>query len=918
MNRTALGRGRVAVVALIVVCAIIPAAATRVSASTSTAPDTSVSVTKTVTRANLNADGSEQPVTSKTVTVSVSQTQLLRGRQAVTVSWQGAQPTGRILGNVNSTDAPDQEYPMVVLECRDTAPYSGSGTPQVDPQTCWTHGWQSRFQDDFNTGYGPWRVDRYESATDRAGVVARPAPEPAACTEFNSDAERWVPFIGADGTTYPYGDVGCGGLPPDDYLVDSSGATPSNATFAPTQTDGTGSTQFDITTSEENASLGCSDTVACSLVVIPIMGVSCDPYGTQLPAGDTADQPPVDEVSDVASECEATGTYQPGQLASAEPADLAVSGYLWWSASNWRNRITVPLTFAPPGNVCDVVNTSSPLYVYGSELMTEASTQWAPNFCLNPKLFKFTHVQTAEPLARTLLTNGSIDAAFSAQAPSAGAGGFGKPVVQAPVAVTGFALSYVIDDAHGKPVTTLRLDARLLAKLLTESYSEEPAVAQQYPALASNPESITTDPEFIALNPGIAAQPAEPAQAALLALAGNQDVMWALTSYLNADPEARAWLNGTPDPWGMVVNPNYKSIALPVQQWPLLDSFVPTLPQNGCLTTDPVAWLPTVASPVPTLAQSAFDVQFGIDWPLVQCTTVQGADGLLYQYGSGGTQPVGQRFVIGVTTLGEAARYDLQTAQLETTATVTDPTNRFTDASGRTFVAPNTASLTAAAATLRPDQTAGTWPVNYAALRASAGAYPGTMVVYADVPTRGLTSTAAGEYAQLLQFAAGAGQQEGYGNGQLPPGYLPMTAASGLGALAAYTDQAAQAVAAQAGAVPSLEPVVASARTAPTETATTADVVPTGSSTVALPPSTRSTRSASAPAPRTSAAHPTAGPSLSGQPVIASSSTTLGIHSVLAELVFPILFALALLAGLGSAGLQLRPRPRPRPRRRRR
>ncbi|HWB65935.1 MAG TPA: hypothetical protein VG708_03795, partial [Mycobacteriales bacterium] len=42
----------------------------------------------------------------------------------------------------------------------------------------------------------------------------------------------------------------------------------------------------------------------------------------------------------------------------------------------------------------------------------------------------------------------------------------------------------------------------------------------------------------------------------------------------------------------------------------------------------------------------------------------------------------------------------------------------------------------------------------------------------------------------------------GLGQGQLPPGYVPMTAANGLGRLAAYTRRAASAVAAQLGGRP--------------------------------------------------------------------------------------------------------------------
>ena len=80
------------------------------------------------------------------------------------------------------------------------------------------------------------------------------------------------------------------------------------------------------------------------------------------------------------------------------------------------------------------------------------------------------------------------------------------------------------------------------------------------------------------------------------------------------------------------------------------------------------------------------------------------------------------------------------------------------------------------------------------------------MVVYTEVPTRGLSSTDASRYAQFLKFAAADGQSPGTATGQLPPGYLPMTPANGLGTLAAYTRTAADAVAAQSGKVPPIVP----------------------------------------------------------------------------------------------------------------
>jgi hypothetical protein len=158
---------------------------------------------------------------------------------------------------------------------------------------------------------------------------------------------------------------------------------------------------------------------------------------------------------------------------------------------------------------------------------------------------------------------------------------------------------------------------------------------------------------------------------------------------------------------------------------------------------------------------------------------------------AGPQQEVGYRFEIGITTLADAERYQLQTASLQTTPA--------------TFVAPDTTSLEATAALLRQDATSGTWPIPYAEFDQSAGAaaYPGAMVVYAAIPTEGLPSTDAADYAALLRFAVTTGQTPGSGVGQLPSGYLPLTAADGLGALAHYTLLAATDVAAQNGQLPS-------------------------------------------------------------------------------------------------------------------
>jgi hypothetical protein len=471
--------------------------------------------------------------------------------------------------------------------------------------------------------------------------------------------------------------------------------------------------------------------------------------------------------------------------------------------------------------------------------MTEATTQWNPHFCGNDQLFTLKHVQTGEPLARNLLAQnlqhlktvgdtvpaGNVEAAFSSYAPP---DTYPSPVVNAPVALTGFAISFAMDDSAGHEMTKLNLNPRLLAKLLTESYPSSLSMKQNYfttlnsgvtsTALQGNPQTMAEDLEFQALNPGVAHQtPYLDAAATVYALSSDSDVMYALTSYILSDPEARAWLDGAPDPWGMRVNPHYATksgeISLPTFSWRLLDS-VPDAQQaavGGCSDFARIPYLPLVAAAASSLAKIALAVQFASPLSTTTCVDVSG--GLptpIWRFQRGGRQAQGRRFLLGITSLGEASRYQLNTASLQTQVAPGTPTaTSFSSPAGRTFTAPSEASLQAAARLLVPDESTGTWQIPPDAIRTKPGgaaAYPGTMLLSTHVPTLGLPQTDAKRYAQFLRFAAGEGQTPGTGIGQLPPGYLPMTAANGLGSLAAYTNLAAAAVEAQAGDVPPLVP----------------------------------------------------------------------------------------------------------------
>jgi len=793
--------GVVAFLVSLVVVLATPAVVSSAATGKDVAGAPAFSASETIAR-TFSSNGQPTTVDQRTVTLNVDDTTNLQGRQEIGVSWSGAHPTGGVVADPNSIAGENEEYPMVLLECRGTA----SGADQVTPETCWTQDWGSRYQDSFtDNADGSWpsyRLD-HDASTPGAADVGVPSSLPAGAFgdcqseetgSFAAPVQYWVPWVAADGTVYDGGLGGVCGEPPEATNVGGS-ALPSNETYGVTRTDGTGSTEFDVFNSVENATLGCSQTVACSLVAVPVMGINCD--------ADLVGASPTAAEQSAVQDCERTGYYQPGAAQAGQGDNLnetTVSGSLWWSPSNWQNRITVPLTFAPPQDACSLVSSSNVVDVYGSELMLQATSQWEPNFCLSDtQNFSFIHVPEGEPEARNDVATGAAKAAFTSYAQP---GGYGQPVVNAPVGVTGFTVSFTIDGSDGDPISTLKLTPLLLAKLLTNSYPDISQDEGGDPALAQNPLNITQDPEFIALNPGIPQLgPGNAAAAELASISEDSDVVQALTTYINEDPAARAFLNGTPDTSmpgeDMIVNPAYKGIQLPVNQWPLLSTYQSTAFDNSetvdnCLQATPEAFDTLLAAPLESLEDISLSMQFDKSNSTLTCTPNQ--PGVPNSLVANGTETPGDYFMLGVTPLADDYRYDLQTAELQTTS--------------GTFVAPGNSSLESATDLIQPDPSSGTWPIPYNEFESAVGAaaYPGTMLVYAAVPTSGLSTADAADYAALLSFAAGPGQTPGGGVGQLPPGYLPITAADGLGGLAAYTLAAAADVAAQNGQVPPLTP----------------------------------------------------------------------------------------------------------------
>jgi hypothetical protein len=939
--------------------------------STSSAP--AFTKSQTITRDDLTADGSDDVVDSRQFSVSVDRDTDLRGNQQLVVNWSGAHPTGGIVGDESSgTAAQYEEYPVVLIECRGVDSASAPTSEQVSPSTCWTQTTSERYNSDSNSAYPAWRLDRYASQAETTAHPGQPSPLNTACTSGGVPlADRWIPFVAADGTVYQPGYFPFKNCPsplaPEATNVENSSA-PGNTTYAVTDVNGNGTSKFVVWSEDQNGSLGCSQTVACSLEIIPIMGVSC---ATPLSSGESA-------ADDAA--CRSAGDYQPGELFNPAISDLSVTGDLWWAASNWRNRVSVSLAFAESSNVCSVVSNSNPVLLYGSPAFAEASEQWEPYFCTNPNLFTFRHVQTGEPSVKNLLglgltsstSGGTADSsqvasgsASTSASPSPAAAspvssdgsappgnaasngieavlesdsppnGYLQPTIQAPIALTGFAISYIIDDPSGHEYTDLKLSPRLLAKLMTESYPDIPEVYNSYPALSKNPWDITHDPEFLALNPTLAPDAVgQDAAATLYSLSSNADTMYALTSYINADPEARAWLNGQPDPWGMVVNPNYKGISLPVESWPLLDSFEASFGgggNNDCIDGNPVPYLPLVASPTSALSAIAQALQFAAPLSQTTCVLGGGSTSAGDKLTTGPRQQIGLRFMLGLTSLGDAEYYGLDTAALQTYQTSPDPTSKFTSDVGRLFASPTDASLIAAAKLASPDESTNTWPIAYGAMRddpGNADAYPGTMFVYLAVPAAGLPAQDAADFAELMRFAVTQGQTPGFGNGQLPPGFAPMTSSDGLGDQIKYTRRAAAAVAEQRGQVPPLvndveasfsaPPPVSSAPSSPTAAAPSV-AAPVAESTVgtqqevnpgapAVAGTMAPSSAGSSAAPLSNAAMPEPASSAASNPAAVFTGKTVASSSTLAGSALPSVLAIGLGGLLLASGLRFRVR----------
>ena len=527
-----------------------------------------------------------------------------------------------------------------------------------------------------------------------------------------------VPFTPVSGTkTFNYFQY---------FAVDSS----NELSAAPTGVNGAGQAVFETQTAFEAPHLGCgadsgSGPRKCWLVIVPRGEVRAD--GTTIAFDERIGGSPL-------------------------------------SASYWENRIQVPLEFANLTVSCALGNAER--RVVGSEMIAAAITSWQPALCKDSATFGYSQIGDGEARRQIVgSTFGSSGLAFISNPLNKELTDTNK-LVYAPIANSAVVVGFNIEKnfksssplypQNGTLVTDLKLNARLVAKLLTQSYRADVPGGNSQTHVKDNPRSLVSDPEFIALNPDFAdfQRGAEPG--GLLTALGSSDSASLVWKWIQADPKASSFLKGTPDEWGMVLNSYYRSLDLAndleIESFPKADlsTYRPNLltPEPGFSTLD-----------MRPYATDMLDAALASRRGDSRSKTIWDVNRLPPAFASGGAQTTGQRFMLSITDLPAARRYGLGVATLVN--------------SNGVAIAPTEASISAGLSSMPTDTFSGAKFNDGKSL--SSSSYPWTSLTYAVVNVCTQTEAALGDYADLLDYAATAGQVSGESQGQLPIGYYPLS-----------------------------------------------------------------------------------------------------------------------------------------------
>lgn len=530
----------------------------------------------------------------------------------------------------------------------------------------------------------------------------------------------------------------------------------------------------------------------------------------------------------------------------------------------WGQRLQIQLGFRDVFTSCS--GGQARLLNTGSEALSAAAASWTPGACAATGI-TLGYTETGDEVARNQYAAGASDSILTTRPLPATTA---SDTAYVPLSLTAPVLSYTLDyvpvcdgpgldikaiadesgdqgesDAKscgydslaalqadyaktGTQVTDLRLDARLVVKLLTQFYGQGlglnfsgilDAVAPKHPA------DLIHDPEFQALNPELKhmfGRPGYPLGRALVELPRSDEAA-ALWAWALQDEGAASFLAGCPDPYDRTINPFYstrtydgcqyrakaldKAAAAQRAQVTSPDAFVdapPTYPPDGSPYPLPDYYERPANYSTPTGVINYGPLTFAEAFPVYNNAAGSGRQAAWYDYPNVGwcsyaaditcvpspgtwkiantrTTP-GDRAVIAVTDAATAAKYQTPTALL---------CDDDSGDGGEDCVGANTASLQKAATLFTIDKVSGTRqpPADVSGFYA-AGAYPLTLPVYAAVRTSQPVADRAA-YATAFDYVTTSGQTQGLDAGNLPPGYAPLTpalqrlAAKGIAAIRA-------------------------------------------------------------------------------------------------------------------------------------
>ena len=522
-----------------------------------------------------------------------------------------------------------------------------------------------------------------------------------------------------------------GGETTYNFIKYFSNETSNEFSAAPTGVSGGGEAVFEVQTALEAPHLGCGAQTAtgprdCWLVVIP------------------------------RGELRANGTrILEGERISGSPL----------SASHWANRVQIPLSFSPLTVSCALGN--SERRVVGTEMISAAFYSWQPSLCKDIATFGYSQIGDGE--ARRQITGslfGSSGLAFIADPIDEELRGKNQ-LVYAPVANSAVVVAFNIEknfksdsplvSQNGALVTDLKLNARLVAKLLTQSYRNDVPGGNTQEHVKDNPRSLVADPEFIQLNPDFEYFQRGLEPGGLLVALGSSDSTALVWRWLQNDPKASSFLKGTPDQWGMKLNKFYSTLELAT------DTEIESFPKADLST-----YRPNTSTPEPGFStldmrpysHDMLDAAAAARRGDSKSKTIWDPNKIPAAFASGGAQPIGQRFMLAITDLPAAERYGLGVATLvSSTGQESKPT---------------ASTMNAAVSAMPVDASTGILYNDGKSVKGTA--YPWTSLTYAVVNVCTQTPKALSEYSSMLNYAAGPGQITGEAQGMLPYGYVPLQA----------------------------------------------------------------------------------------------------------------------------------------------